>query len=590
MSHDILLHLGAATLAVSVAIVLVLAVRKSIARLFGPHVAYAFWLVVPVAAMASFLPAEQVFQMVPSVVQDSGPGAVDFSPTAAVPVVESGAEPAATRAETQSPLETLAQATIGLLVLWLLGALYSAGRLMYRQRKFLGGSGLTRIGTRLYRANEDTVGPAAVGILRTRVVVPGNFAVRYSALERMLIVDHEREHIRFGDVRINAFAATLQCLNWFNPLVYLAQKSLREDQELACDARVMKKYTAHRRTYAEALLKAQFAGQPIPVGCAWPTVGGRTLKHRIANLAPHNFSTMRKIVGALACTLAVALTGQAVRAMIPAETVYVQDASGRTDVSQLVKPFRKVTTDSDDRSEALGVALVEALAQGRRGHARELIKAGADANFYLPGDGTPLIIAADDGDRRTVRMLLEAGADASKPAPGDGSPLIAASDRGDADMVKLLIDSGADVNGYVPGDGTPLIAAIEGGDTQSVRVLLDAGADANKGAPGDGSPLIVASARGELKLATLMVEKGADVNGYVSGDETPLINAAAENQIDVARFLIAKGADVNLAVNARDRRGRAITRSPLGQAERFGNDRMAKLLRENGAKLVPAEK
>lgn len=603
MSHDILLQLGTATLAASAAIILVLLTRKPIAKLFGPHIAYAFWLMVPVAAIASFIPAEQVSQLVPTVVQGSaqavevlrpavmGPNVV--SPLAAIPVLELDSA----IAKPNTPLSTMMQPASILLALWLMGALFSVAGLAYRQSKFLGGGALSRIGSRFYRASENNVGPAAVGVLKARVVVPGDFSERYSTLERKLIVDHEREHIRFGDVRINALAAGLQCLNWFNPLVYLAVKSLREDQELACDARVMKKHTSHKRVYAEALLKAQFGDHPVPVGCAWPIGGRHSLKHRITTLGQQPSSTIRKMTGVLACVTTVALTSQAVRAMIPAETVYIQEGVGATDLKTVVsalkqvKPFAKVQSnnDSDNLTDALGMALVEALSEGRRGHARELIKAGADANFYKRGDGTPLVIAANGGDRKTVRLLLEAGADASKPAPGDGSPLIAAANRGDADMVKLLIDSGADVNGYVPGDGTPLIAAIQDGDAQSIRMLLDAGADVNKAAPGDGSPLIAASGRGYLELVTLLVEKGANVNGYVDGDETPLINAASENEIDVARFLIENGADVNLAVEATDRNGQTIMRSPLGQAERFGNDRMVALLKENDAKPVDKE-
>jgi len=613
MSHDILLNFGVATFSVSAAIILVLLVRKTIAKFFGPHFAYAFWLVVPVATIASIIPAEQVFHELPVIAQEVAP--VVNVPKSVELMPASEVAPLGKVNPVQSPSFEVAQL---LLALWAVGALFAAGTLVYRQRKFLSDSALKRLGSRFYKASKNAVGPAAIGFMKTRIVVPSDFSERYNPMERKLIIDHEREHIRVGDVRINGLVAVLQCLNWFNPLVYMAQRRLREDQELACDARVMRKHAGAKRTYAEALLKAQFAGQPIPVGCAWPAGGGHALKHRIVNLGQRPSSNLRKMLGALVCVFAAGATGHAVRAMIPAEAVYVQkglDASVTTkvkplatvnsmipaeavsvqkgvDASVTTKVNRLATVkgeDSEDVAEALGAALVDALAEGRRGHARSLIKAGADINFFKRGDGTPLIIAADRGDRKTARMLLDAGADVNKQAAGDGSPLIAAADRGDEDMVKLLVDAGADVNGYVPGDGTPLIAAIEDGDTQTVRLLLDAGADADQSAPGDGSPLIAASAQGELALAQLLVERGANVNGYVPGDETPLINAAAENEIDVARFLIERGADVNLAVEANDRRGRPITRSPLGQAERFGNTQMARLLRDSGAEDVPEE-
>jgi TonB family protein len=83
---------------------------------------------------------------------------------------------------------------------------------------------------------------------------------------------------------VNALACAAQCLCWFNPLVHLAAHLLRIDQELACDATVIDRFPAERRTYAELLLKTQLATQALPLGCHWPAGSAHPLKARIAML------------------------------------------------------------------------------------------------------------------------------------------------------------------------------------------------------------------------------------------------------------------------------------------------------------------
>ncbi|MDE2052238.1 MAG: hypothetical protein KGJ72_14600, partial [Gammaproteobacteria bacterium] len=115
--------------------------------------------------------------------------------------------------------------------------------------------------------------PMLIGALRPKVLVPLDFEVRYSAEERELVLAHERTHMRRGDTLVNAFGAAWLCVFWFNPLMYWAMRLLRFDQDLACDAAVLAAAGKGRRgRYAEALLKAQLAGEgalPLPLACHW---------------------------------------------------------------------------------------------------------------------------------------------------------------------------------------------------------------------------------------------------------------------------------------------------------------------------------
>jgi beta-lactamase regulating signal transducer with metallopeptidase domain len=106
----------------------------------------------------------------------------------------------------------------------------------------------------------------------------------YSTEERELIRAHEREHVARKDPRAAAFVALFQCLCWFNPFAHLAAYLVRLDQELACDAAVVRHRPGARVLYARTLLKTQLAATPLPFGCYWPARGQHPLEVRIASL------------------------------------------------------------------------------------------------------------------------------------------------------------------------------------------------------------------------------------------------------------------------------------------------------------------
>jgi beta-lactamase regulating signal transducer with metallopeptidase domain len=126
-------------------------------------------------------------------------------------------------------------------------------------------------------------GPAVVGFISPVIVMPVDDG-HYTPEERQLIRAHEREHVARKDSRAAAFAALFQSLCWFNPLVHLAAYLLRLDQELACDAAVVRSRPAARALYARTLLKTQLAGSPLPLGCYWSPLGQHPLEVRIASL------------------------------------------------------------------------------------------------------------------------------------------------------------------------------------------------------------------------------------------------------------------------------------------------------------------
>lgn len=127
------------------------------------------------------------------------------------------------------------------------------------------------------------VGPAAVGFISPRVLLPADDG-EYTPAERELIRAHERQHVARKDPRAAALVALAQAVFWFNPLVHLAARLIRLDQELACDEAVLRRRPAARALYARTLLKAQLASQPLPFGCQLTGGGRHPLEVRIEHL------------------------------------------------------------------------------------------------------------------------------------------------------------------------------------------------------------------------------------------------------------------------------------------------------------------
>lgn len=259
-SIDLLSLLATSTLTLSAAVLLVLLLRRPVRAWLGSSAAYLLWLLLPVALLVVVLPAPQK-----DVVQMHAVGSA----------VQVGQLLAA-------GTSTLPAWPGGILAVWLAGALLVALHLFRQQRRFQRGLGtLQQRSDGLWQAQSVSGLPAVMGVLKPRIVLPLGFEQRYSPAEQELVLLHEQVHLRRGDVVANALLASLHCLQWFNPLLLLAVKYSRQDQELSCDERVIARAAGARRSYGEAMLKTGLTSTLLPVGCHWHN---HPLKERIAML------------------------------------------------------------------------------------------------------------------------------------------------------------------------------------------------------------------------------------------------------------------------------------------------------------------
>ncbi|HEY4070749.1 MAG TPA: M56 family metallopeptidase [Sphingomicrobium sp.] len=239
-------------IATSALIVLVLLLREPVRKQFGSRVAYGLW----------FIPAARLFMpALTRTVERTIPAQASFQP----PLHPLGSEPFAMAQVAVSPpslLDQLGGWPALLFTIWLgvaAGLFLSRLIAFHRDRRAILACSVrsTRCGSVRIVRTPEIQSPVALGILRPIVAVPSDFETRYRARERRLVLEHELSHHRSGDLVANLFAFVLLCLQWFNPLAWVAHAAFRFDQEAACDARVLDKAMAvDRADYGRAIAKA----------------------------------------------------------------------------------------------------------------------------------------------------------------------------------------------------------------------------------------------------------------------------------------------------------------------------------------------
>jgi beta-lactamase regulating signal transducer with metallopeptidase domain len=260
--------------AASGAILLTVALRMWVRRVFGAELGYYLWLLVPIAGLAALFP-----------------GLPDFrvglqAPTGLAVAV----------AVVQAPVLDHARAVA---IVWAIGTAALGAAFVVGQWRF----------DRSAKAGK--AGPAATGFW-PRMIVPSGYALRYTLEERALIRAHERAHMDRRDPTSNLLIAVIQAISWFNPLVHLAARLARMDQELSVDAKVMALHPKGRRRYAETLLKAHSRGLNSPLACALAIGGRHPLEVRLAMLGMRKISVERDgvgviLIGSLATGIVLAL-------------------------------------------------------------------------------------------------------------------------------------------------------------------------------------------------------------------------------------------------------------------------------------------
>lgn len=98
--------------------------------------------------------------------------------------------------------------------------------------------------------------PALAGILHPVILLPSGWRSGLGNEDLRLVLLHEIGHWRRGDVGWQVAMEMVRVVQWFNPLMWLAVRSARRDQELACDEWVLQREGGEAARYGEAILNA----------------------------------------------------------------------------------------------------------------------------------------------------------------------------------------------------------------------------------------------------------------------------------------------------------------------------------------------
>lgn len=185
--------------------------------------------------------------------------------------------------------------------------------------------------------------------------------------------------------------------------------------------------------------------------------------------------------------------------------------------------------------EALGPALLRAVAAGEDGRVQRLLERGATPGFKSAQSQHNTLELASQGGFTTIagRLILAGARPEESPAA-----LGYAVERGDVAMAGLLLEAGA-LPGAVadsvqPGE-TPFVQALEARHMELIRLMLKHGAS-----PAIG--LEHALIHGDLDLLDLLLQEGLPVDQPGPDGNPPLVRAAVAGHDGLIRRLLEKGA------------------------------------------------
>jgi bla regulator protein blaR1 len=191
----------------------------------------------------------------------------------------------------------------------------------------------------------DDVGPAVVGVVRGRIVMPRWVDGLERDMQHLLMM-HEREHLRAGDPRLLLAALVVAACAAWNPFLWMQLLRLRLAVEVDCDARVLRA-SGDVRSYGTLLLEVgrhRGTSGALAVAFGEPL---RFLEERI-RLIPRALGRRRLAQASALGVSAVGVLLLAVCARDPMSSVNPMDrARTADDDAQTVAPDARTAVVSD---------------------------------------------------------------------------------------------------------------------------------------------------------------------------------------------------------------------------------------------------
>jgi len=101
-----------------------------------------------------------------------------------------------------------------------------------------------------------------------------------------MVLTHELNHYKHLDNQILLLTTIVCCIFWYNPMLWIVRKYLREDIELLCDMRTLRDSDVESTEYAYLLCRHSRFADAAAVGTPM-SASGRRLKKRLLTIAIH---------------------------------------------------------------------------------------------------------------------------------------------------------------------------------------------------------------------------------------------------------------------------------------------------------------
>jgi beta-lactamase regulating signal transducer with metallopeptidase domain len=314
----------------------------------------------------------------------------------------------------------------------MLAALVASGVMLFRRIRTW--RLVTLAGTQVYVA--DNVGPAVVGLLRSRIVVPA-WLLSAPESQQAAVIAHEQSHLEAGDPLMLTIALGLLVLMPWNFPLWWQLRRLRRAIEVDCDTRVLRS-GIDRKSYGETLLDVGVRQSGYIGSVAAMSESSSFLEQRIKLIM--NTSTKRwQLLGAALGLVSLALFAVAAEVSPPnagSDANPVEAKVPAAVLNEYVGYYRfgdnlvmHITRQGDQvYSQMTGQLAVEIYPSSSTEFFYKIVKARIDFVTDGSGPATALILHQNGAEHTMPRIdaalaqqleaQVKARVDAQTPAPG----------------------------------------------------------------------------------------------------------------------------------------------------------------------------
>ncbi len=264
------------------------------------------WGIVAVRLICPFT-IESVFSLIPSAQTISPHIMFESSPsvTTGVPILNDTINPIINFSFAPNPMTSVNPLQILIpifAVVWIVGIVFM---LIYTLFSYIGLR--KRICTavvvddNIYQS-ESVISPFVLGIVKPKIYLP--FNINPCDMDHVIL--HEKAHISRKDHLWKPLGFLLLSVYWFNPLIWLGYLFLCRDIEVACDEKVIKKFTSEQKAdYSQALLSCSVNRRII---AACPLAFGEVnVKDRVKSVLNYKKPAFWVVVFAIIISIIVAV-------------------------------------------------------------------------------------------------------------------------------------------------------------------------------------------------------------------------------------------------------------------------------------------